>query len=233
MKDPYMEYKSTLAAFSQRGRRWENMPRLNIHCVRELSSDYGWISNRPQDATRAYLEALWREEDILYVFSQARPSRGILGVNMRTRKEWVNLLDNGGTIPGDLIVPNPFSGKAEISASGKPSLITQSTLARLPYIIVEFDSMALPYQYGLWRKMLLVSPLQSKIAAIVHSGNKSLHALIETNAANLEEWLELREKLLKIFPEADPQAMRPRTATRLPGSMRSTNNKPQTLAYLR
>ena len=88
MKDPYMEYKSILAAFSQRGRRWENMPRLNIHCVRELSSDYGWISNRPQDATRAYLEALWREEDI-FVFSQARPSMGILGVNMRTRKEWV------------------------------------------------------------------------------------------------------------------------------------------------
>ena len=166
-------------------------------------------------------------------------STGKIGTNLVPCRDWLSKIEGGDAIPGNLVVPNPFTGAEGKTADGKKSYIAQSCLARLPFVVIEFDSMPLKVQAAFWRGMLMRSPLAPKVAAITYSGSKSLHGLLHVGCDLLSDWQIVRGQLRGLFAanpdpafRADEQAMRPRTGTHLPGVHRFNNGKPQSLLYL-
>ena len=166
-------------------------------------------------------------------------STGKIGTNLMPCCDWLATIEGGDATPGDLVVPNPFTGAEGKTADGKKSYIAQSCLARLPFVVIEFDSMPLKVQAAFWRGLLIRSPLAPKVAAITYSGSKSLHGLIHVGCDALSDWQIVCRQLRGLFAanpdpafRADEQAMRPRTGTRLPGVRRLNNGKHQSLLYL-
>ena len=196
------------------------------------------------EQTAAFLRSLWNGGDKLYIFRNDMPTAGKPEQNLMPCREWLNRIERGETMYGDLIVPNPLTGEEGETTDGKKSYISQSCLARFPFIIVEFDSMPLKPQAAFWRGLLTKSPLAPNVAAITFSGGKSLHGLIHIGCDTLAEWQTVRDKLHGLFAadhdpafRADEQAMRPRTGTRLPGVRRMGDmakgaGKLQSLLYL-
>ncbi len=196
----------------------------------------------PTDAatqTADFLRALFAPADRLHIFRDDAPTAGRPGENLMPCADWLARIEGGGTAGGDLIVPNPFTGAAGDTASGRKSYIAQSCLARFPFAVVEFDSMPLKVQAAFWRGLLSKSPLAPNVASIVFSGGKSLHGLLYVGRRTLADWQTVRGRLRGILAadpdaafRADEQAMRPRTGTRLPGVRRFDNGKMQRLLYL-
>ncbi len=93
------------------------------------------------------------------------------------------------------------------------------------YTLVESDTLPIPRQYAILREMEL------PIACLVHSGGKSLHAIVRVDAESKEEY---RERVNFIYDvgkrsglELDSQNRNPSRLSRLPGVTR--NGKPQYL----
>lgn len=196
----------------------------------------------PKDAraqTVAFLTSMFDSADNLHIFRDDAPTTGKIGINLMPCRDWLAMIEDADTIPGDLIVPNPFSGAEGKTSDGKRSYIAQSCLARLPFVVIEFDSMPLKTQAAFWQGLLSTSPLAQKVAAIVYSGGKSLHGLLHVGCDALSDWQIVCRQLRGLFAaDSDPafrtdeQAMRPRTGTRLPGVRRFKNGKHQSLLYL-
>lgn len=102
-----------------------------IDWVRELSPTWEWIDREPLLQTELFLRAVCAPKDILHVFRKDAPSAGVLGVNLRSAEDWVKDVAHASAW-GDLIVPNPFSGREGETSEGKKSLIAQSCLASYP-----------------------------------------------------------------------------------------------------
>lgn len=209
-----------------------------IDWVRELSPTWEWIDREPLLQTELFLLAVCAPKDILHVFRKDAPSAGVLGVNLRSAEDWVKDVAHASAW-GDLIVPNPFSGREGETSEGKKSLIAQSCLASYPYLVLEMDDMPLPMQYAFWRNFILTSKLSDSLVSVVHSGNRSLHGLLYVGCQTLLEWQAVRNSIRELFASddepmyrADAQAMCPRTGTRLPGIRRGDNGILQELVYL-
>ena len=207
--------------------------------VRRLSP-YWWPAHaNPALAQTAPFLRLFDPADVLHVFRDDAPAAGKPGANLMPCRDWLEIVEDGGKLPGDLIVPNPFTGADGETADGRKSYIAQSCLARFPFVVVEFDQMPLAFQFAFWRGLLSTSPLAPKVAAVVFSGGKSLHGLIHAGCATLAEWRTVQGRLRGLLAadpdpafKADEQAMRPRTGTRLPGVPRFSNGNRQELLYL-
>ena len=111
---------------------------------------------------------------------------------MRSAEDWVKDVAHASAW-GDLIVPNPFSGREGETSEGKKSLIAQSCLASYPYLVLEMDDMPLPMQYAFWRNFILTSKLSDALVSVVHSGTRSLHGLLYVGCQTLLEWQAVRK----------------------------------------
>ena len=254
-------------------------PPLCPHYVRNLIGDIQAAQNTTVEAVRdlspfsiptdgraqtvAFLHLIFDPNWLLYAFHpKPKPptptdypptETGINGHNFMSCRDWVARIKSGGTIPGQVIVPNPFTGEAQETTNGKgekvKSCVLQSCLARFPFIVVEFDAMSLPLQFAFWHGMLSRSPLSPSVAAITYSGGKSLHGLLHAGCDTLAEWQTVKSKLCRLLAtdteqhtdpngkivspyRADEQAMCPRQGTRLPGVRRLSNGNLQSLLYL-
>ena len=211
----------------------------NFEGVRALSP-YWWpqTANPSLAQTAAFLRR-FALSDLLFIFRDDAPMAGRRGVNLRTCAEWLQIVEDGGALPGDLVVPNPFTGAEGVTSDGKPSLVAQSCIARFPFLIVEFDNLPLPAQCAFWRGLLTKSPFAPMVASVTYSGGKSLHGLLHVGCASQKEWSGCRDKLRRLLAadpdpdyRVDEQAMRPRTGTRLPGVVRFSSGRVQELLYL-
>ncbi len=212
---------------------------VDFDAVRALSP-YWWphTANPLLAQTAAFLR-LFNPGDWLFIFRDDSPEAGRLGFNVRTCREWLHIVEGGGRLPGDLIVPNPFTGAEGATTEGRPSFVAQSCISRFPFLIVEFDAMPFPMQCAFWRGVLTKSPLAGNVASVTYSGGKSLHGLLHVGCATLADWQTTRDRLRGLLAadpdpafKADEQAMRPRTGTRLPGVHRFDGGKRQELLYL-
>jgi len=89
------------------------------------------------------------------------------------------------------------------------------------YALVESDSLDIEKQYGIIKEMNL------PVAALIHSGGKSLHAIVKINAPTLDIYKERVEKLYKACDsyglKIDKQNKNPSRLSRLPGIKRGQN----------
>ena len=142
------------------------------------------------------------------------------GAYDRTAGELIQLLQecNGdiGAVLGDYheeagawVRFNPMDGKG-----AKNENVTD-----FRYALVESDSMPIDKQNAIYKE------LELPIVALVHSGNKSLHAIVKVDAGNYEEYRKRVDYLYKICQKngiiVDTQNRNPSRLSRMPGFIRN------------
>ena len=159
---------------------------------------------------------VWKNEDDKWV-----PSKGVYD---RTAGELIASLkkhpdDVGATVgdwkpeAGAWIRFNPLDGKG----------VKNENVMGFRFALVESDSMPIADQDAMYRK------LELPIACLVHSGGKSLHAIVRVDADSYEEYRQrvdfLYDYLEKNGVSIDKQNRNPSRLSRMPGVTRNGNRQ--------
>ena len=176
-----------------------------------------------------YLETLFESNDIVaYVTNDVWQQDGkwmpSKGTYTRKAKDIIRELkkypdDIGATIgdynpeAGAWIRFNPFDGKG----------VKNDNVTAFRYALVESDTLPIQEQNALFRKMEL------PIAAMVHSGGKSLHAIVHIDAEDYDEYRKRVEFLYEFLEKngvvIDKQNRNPSRLSRMPGVTRNGNKQ--------
>lgn len=191
----------------------------------------GWVEDEeltepalwdPVKELRIYLQTLFKDDEYVgYVTSSWErdgrflPSKGSYD---RTAGQILEELDKYGDIgavlgdyneqAGAWIRFNPLDGQG----------VKNSNVTKYRYALVESDTVAVPKQNAIIRE------LELPVSALVHSGGKSLHAIVKIEAANYEEYKQRVEYLYNILAKnglaVDTQNKNPSRLSRMPGVVR-------------
>ena len=194
---------------------------------RDIAEPKEW---HPAQQLITYLEALFDStENVGYVtrsFEKDGKYMPTKGDWSRTAGQLIEALshckDDVGAVLGDYnpavgawIRFNPLDGKG----------VRNENVAEFRYALVECDGMELEQQNALIRE------LELPVACLVHSGGKSLHAIVHIDAADYAEYRKRVEYLYAVCRrnglELDQQNRNPSRLSRMPGVMR--NGKKQFL----
>jgi RecA-family ATPase len=171
---------------------------------------------RPDERIGYVTNDVWQDKDGKWL-----PSKGVYD---RTAGELIESLkkhpdDLGATIgdwkeeAGAWIRFNPVDGEG----------VKNENVTRFTYALVESDSLPVSEQDILFRK------LELPIAALVHSGGKSLHAIVHVDADNYEEYRKRVEFLYDFLEKhnvsIDKQNRNPSRLSRMPGVTRNGNRQ--------
>lgn len=221
----------------------------------KLAKDYGWIpptkvnggliewddiieydgegmiydptsSMKPTEQLIKYLETLFKDDDLVaYVTTDVwqnadgkwMPGKGHFD---RTAKELIKLLkkypDDIGAVIGDWkndcgawIRFNPVDGHG----------VKNENVTRFTYALVESDEISIHEQDAIYRK------LELPIACLVHSGGRSLHAIVRVDASDAEDYRKrvdyLYDFLDKNGLKVDKANRNPSRLSRIPGVTRN------------
>jgi len=221
----------------------------------KLAKDYGWIpptkvnggliewddiieydgegmiydpttSMKPTEQLIKYLETLFKDDDLVaYVTTDVwqnadgkwMPGKGHYD---RTAKELIKLLkkypDDIGAVIGDWksdcggwIRFNPVDGHG----------VKNENVTRFTYALVESDEIPIHEQDAIYRK------LELPIACLVHSGGRSLHAIVRVDASNAEEYRKRVDYLYDFLDrnglKVDKANRNPSRLSRIPGVTRN------------
>ena len=128
--------------------------------------------------------------------------------------------------------PNPLTGLPVLRENGRPSFVCDACVAKFRYAVLEFDHRDVRDQFAFFLAML---DKGFPIAALTHSGNKSVHCLLSVDCADASEWeSEVEEQLFrnKLEPLGCDRACKNESrSSRTPGARRA-NGKMQRLLYL-
>lgn len=178
---------------------------------------------RPAEELRGYLEALFDPEDTVgYCVESARREGRYVpansGVYTRTAGEILDALARTGDVraalgdydehAGAWFRLNPLDGQG----------VKNANVAEFRYALVESDS--IPKE----KQLALIRALELPCAAVVDSGNKSLHAVVRVDAADIHEYRARVDRLYEVCRknglEPDAQNKNPSRLTRAAGAMR-------------
>lgn len=184
----------------------------------------------PTQELITYLETLYEKDDFVgYVTNdvwQDGEGRWVpaKGVFTRTAGELISSLrkhpnDMGATIGdwkpevGAWIRFNPVDGEG----------VKNDNITRFKFALVESDTMLVSDQDAMYRK------LELPIACLVHSGGKSLHAIVRVDAEDYTEYRKRVEFLYDFLEKnglrVDKQNRNPSRLSRLPGVTRNGNRQ--------
>ncbi|WP_438837950.1 AAA family ATPase [Streptococcus pluranimalium] len=193
--------------------------------AKEIREPFNW--QPVQDLIR-YLETLFDSTDLVGYVTSTYPietDNGTIykptqGNYDRTAGELIQALQkNGndiGAVFGDYkeeagawIRFNPLDGKG----------VKNDNVTDYRYALVESDSMDLGKQYALFKE------LELPIATLVHSGKKSLHAIVKVDARDYQEYRKRVDYIYQICKknglDVDTQNRNPSRLSRMPGVTRN------------
>lgn len=175
-----------------------------------------------------YLEILFEaSENVGYVTDSWEKDGRFLptkGAFDRTAGELIQLLNNCkgdiGSVVGDYkedagawIRFNPLDGKG----------VKNDNVTEFRYALVESDDMPVDQQNAIYRELDL------PIACLVHSGGKSLHAIVRIDAGNYDEYRKRVDYLYNVCKKnglkVDNQNRNPSRLSRMPGIIRKGNKQ--------
>ena len=170
----------------------------------------------PDDKVGYVSNDVWQDSDGRWV-----PSKGVYD---RTAAELIASVrkhpdDLGATVGdwkpqvGAWIRFNPLDGAG----------VKNENVTRFRYALVESDTLTVAEQDILYRK------LELPVAALVHSGGKSLHAIVHVDAENYDEYRKRVEFLYDFLEKngltVDKQNRNPSRLSRMPGVTRNGNRQ--------
>lgn len=189
-----------------------------------LANSPSEITYNPATDLRRYLQALFKPDDFVSYVMQSVEHDGRFipsgkGVYSRRSKDLLAALDKtGGDIAAALGDYSP-SGGAWIRfnpVDGKG--VGNDNITELRFCLVESDTVDIQAQERILRQSKL------PIAAMIHSGGKSVHAIVRVEASNPEEY---RKRVCRIYDackaiglEVDEQNKNPSRLSRMPGIRR-------------
>mgnify|MGYP006926039454 FL=1 len=189
--------------------------------------------------TATHIRWLFHDDnDWAYIFGKNEygATPGVIGQSIKRAGEWLSETGNPADA-GELIVPNPLTGRKGETTEGKPSYIAQSCLAAYPHIIMEFDDLPIAEQCMFWAGFIRTAKLP--LVCLVFSGHTSIHGCIRVDCRDALTWYAVRSKLIDLYAadedaafRVDPQAMRPRQGMRLAGVERKDTGESQRLLWL-
>ncbi len=183
--------------------------------------------------TKSALVRLFADGDIVNIRKdKADRTPATPGANLRPLADWMR--QTGGH--GEIVRPNPFTGKQGNTADGKPSFGAKNCLAAYRHMIFEFDELPLADQCRFWAGFIRCGKLP--LVTLTYSGAKSIHGVIRVNAPDAETWTRYRAQIIERYA-ADPdktycldvQALNPLTGCRLAGVIRKDTGKVQEMLY--
>lgn len=230
---------------------------VTIASVIDLAKQHGWVPNYSSDKVYGwddeigydgdsfqgfseqkwdqsgelitYLETLFQpDEYVAYVTDDIWndngkyvPSKGCYG---RTRDEIIAALRKwGDDLSSAIGTSDPAAGAwirfNPVDGNG----VKNENVTRFSYALVESDEMTIDEQDMMYRK------LEIPIAVMVHSGGKSLHAIVRVDAKDAEEYRKrvtfLYDYLEQHGVKVDKQNRNPSRLSRMPGIMRNGNRQ--------
>lgn len=166
----------------------------------------------PDDIVSFVTSDVWQNSDGKWVPAKGRYDRTAAELTRSLRKHPDDL---GATLgdwkeeAGAWIRFNPVDGQG----------VKNENVTKFRFALVESDTLPISEQDAMYRK------LELPIAALVHSGGKSLHAIVRVDAKNMDEYRErvniLYDFLEKQGLEIDKQNRNPSRLSRMPGVTRN------------
>ena len=183
--------------------------------------------------TKSMLVRLFGDGDIVNIRKdKADTTPATPDVNLRSLADW--LRQTGGH--GEIVRPNPFTGKQGNTADGKPSFGAKACIAAYKHMVFEFDELPLADQCRFWAGFIRCGKLP--LVTLTYSGGKSVHGVVRVNAPDAETWARYRAQIIERYA-ADPdrayrldvQALNPLTGCRLAGVVRKDTGKVQEMLF--
>lgn len=179
----------------------------------------------PGEQLTRYLSALFDPEDVVGYVTEAFERDGRWtpagkGIYTRTAGELIeSVAKYGDDLASSIGAPNPESGAwirfNPLDGGG----VRNDNVAEFRYALVESDEMAPG------RQMAVMRALELPIAAVVHSGNKSVHAIVRVDARDYDEYRKRVDFLYRTCADnglkLDTQNKNPSRLSRMPGAMRA------------
>lgn len=188
--------------------------------VTPLPLDVAWD---PAGQLIAYLETLFDSSDLVGYVTGAWEKDGKFmpqkGCCDRTAGQLIEALSHcGGDLGAVLGDCNPVAGAwirfNPLDGQG----VRNDNVTRFDFALVESDEMSVEEQYAAYQAMEL------PIAALVHSGGKSLHAIVRVDAPNYDEYRKRVDYLYSVCQKnglkIDRQNRNPSRLSRMPGVLR-------------
>ena len=126
------------------------------------------------DEGRQLLETLYKPDEFLFIGD-------VYDKTVKPVSQW---LEYGFDFPH--IIPNPMTGEFGETADGVESRRCEATVADLRYAVCEMDDVPLEKQVAFWLKCISI---KIPVAAIIHSGKKSLHGWVRVDCGtDTEKW---------------------------------------------
>ena len=176
------------------------------------------------------LDALYGDDEYLFIGDRYQP--GVIGQTIRRKQDWVGELKKHKEPQSPHIMANPLSGKPALKKSGDgDTLRGDLCIASHRFVVAEFDQISIDDQLAFWYSVKYLP-----VAALIHSGNKSIHAWLRVNCVNSEEWgQEIENKLFPGFLAPlglDPACKNASRLSRMPGHRRNDTGLIQRCLYL-
>jgi len=184
------------------------------------------IPKSPKDQQWLFFETMFAQYDLVFCGGDKRKGSG---QTIRPACEWSMVGSSG-----PFCIINPFTGLLAPKKSGDGLTYRgDHCIKSFKYCLVEFDNKSIEDQVRFW------SAIRLPIKAVIHTGNKSLHAWVDVssqNITNVEQWektikIDLYEARLKPLG-VDMACSNPSRLSRLPGVFRADKNQWQRLLWL-
>ena len=186
------------------------------------------LIDRPEGDAVLLLKHLYRRGDYLFIGDQ-------YGKEVKTARDWVEHIEQHGAAGLPFIIPNPLTGQQHTASNGSRSYRCDAAVKEFRFALVEFDNMSRSDQLRFWSGWIQ-TPKLPKVACLIDSGNKSIHAWVEVNAPNREAWTKYIEQGLfrdYLTPMGvDPACRNESRLSRLPGHRRTNTGHWQRLLWL-
>ena len=187
-------------------------------------------SKSPTEELITYLELIFEADDyVSYVTNDVWQNKDgkwlpAKGACDRTAKELIVALkqypDDIGAVLGDW--KEEAGGWIRFNSVDTHG-IKNENITRFKYALVESDTMTIEEQYAVYRK------LELPITCLVHSGGKSLHAIVRVDASDINEYYRRVDYLYKYLQDRgisiDTQNRNPSRLSRMPGVTRNGNRQ--------
>ncbi len=183
-----------------------------------------------EESHRHVIKTLYRRNELLFIGDDGHA--GVFNETIRTAWEWMDEFEYCcGEVPPKIMV-NPLSGEEAPKKDGNgDTLRGDACIAAHRFVVAEMDGVPIEEQLAFWR----VVP-NLPVAALIHSGGKSIHAWIRVDCADAEEWKnEIQDWLFPCFLEplgVDGACKNASRLSRLPGHYRTDKGQIQRLLYL-
>lgn len=196
----------------------------------EILSDLAKLStSKPASAdnynpileAKDFIKTLYDPEDFLFIgdIFDAKKRNHVM-----QRNSWIKAFEIYG-VRHPFLCLNPVSHEGKINADNKLSFRNGQNITQHKYSLFENDTEDLRDQAAFWHKMILKG---FPVRALTFSGNKSLHAVVETKPEEIEG---LKAIFIKLG--FDRRTFDPARQSRLPGYWRDDKQKFQKLLFLR